>query len=140
MVHGCQEGILQGAATESTEGDVHCRGHEVMVVGAAPSMHFFKQAAERHSSNSSAEALKYLEVDLTPPSPGSSHHKPVRPAQVTHSRFAGTLEDALHQHEAFCHALLQLCTGQPTVQTCTAAAAAAIHHAFLPGMFTFKWQ
>jgi hypothetical protein len=89
MLHGCQRSILLVAASKGTKTHVHCRGHAVMVVGAAPTMHFFQQAAERHSSNSSAGSLKYLEVDLTPPSPGSSHRKHVRPGQVTHSRFAG---------------------------------------------------
>jgi hypothetical protein len=66
------------------------RGHEVLVVGASAHMQFFKQAAARHSSNSSAEALRYLEVDLAAAAkqaiPG---RKQVKPGQVTQSRFAG---------------------------------------------------
>ena len=66
------------------------RGHEVLVVGASAHMQFFKQAAARHSSNTSAEALRYIEIDLDAAAQGRKHvGKQVKPGQVTHSRFAG---------------------------------------------------
>lgn len=68
---------------------VLCRGHKVLVVGASAHMQFFKQAATRHSSNTCAEALQYLEVNLAAVSKQHKPRKKVKPGQVTQSRFMG---------------------------------------------------
>lgn len=66
------------------------RGHDVLVVGASAHMQFFKQAAARHSSNTTAEALRYLEIDLAAAAQGRKHvGRQVKPGQVTQQRFTG---------------------------------------------------
>jgi hypothetical protein len=53
-------------------------------------MQFFKQAAARHSSNTTAESLRYLEIDLAAAAQGRKHvGKQVKPGQVTQQRFTG---------------------------------------------------
>lgn len=53
---------------------LHSRGHEVLVVVTESALDFVKQAAARHSSNTTAEGLEYLTVNIafrefTPPKP-----------------------------------------------------------------------
>jgi len=74
------------------------RGHQVLVVAADAHLRFFKDAAARHSSNTTAEALDYLAVNLTAPAkPGTSpQHKHVKPGQVTQARFAGVQQGSKH--------------------------------------------
>ena len=60
------------------------------MIGADSAMPFIKQAAARHSSNTTAEALTYLAVNLTGAMQGSKHAgKAVKPGQVTQARFGG---------------------------------------------------
>jgi hypothetical protein len=76
------------------------RGHEVLVVAASAHLDFFKQAAARHSSNSTAEALRYLSVDLAAAAKGrkpAAGGRQVKPGQVTQSRFAGEQRLAAQQ-------------------------------------------
>lgn len=70
--------------------ELKARGHEVLVVAASAHLDFFKQAAARHSSNSTAEALRYLSVDLAAAAKARrlTGGRPVKPGQVTQSRFA----------------------------------------------------
>jgi hypothetical protein len=115
------------------------RGHDVLVVGASAHMQFFKQAAARHSSNTTAESLRYREIDLAAAAQGRKHvGKQVMPGQVTQQRFAGVPgHQGLDLPSVLCVAIswtLQVHSFHPPLRSMTlisasaAAAECATHH------------
>jgi len=74
IFHFCIRSCVSLAVSKPCCWCVMPRGHEVLVVVTESALDFVKQAAARHSSNTTAEGLEYLTVNIafrefTPPKP-----------------------------------------------------------------------
>jgi hypothetical protein len=70
------------------------RGHEVLVIVSDTALDFVKSAAARHSSNTTAESMNYILINLTHREFGQP--KPLKLGEVPPpSIFAGELRDGM---------------------------------------------